>query len=203
MMATAASTASPSHAAPRATVSAVLDLTSSPTPFPHYWKNSFGSGHTMLGTRADWREHMARSAAEIGVRGLRMHGVMDDDLSICPRKGEYHFYSLDLVRSSPPLLLLRGSPALSGAPQQPDSDRCAGAGVRQHASTRCQTHRRAEVMGSRPAACLPWARVLTPRPLLVPQLHAESARDLRRQGRARVQLVLRRTGLLPRPQPPA
>ena len=79
------------------TVSAALDLGSVTTPFPHYWKRCFGSGHTYLGTRADWREHMARSAAEIGVQGLRMHGVMDDDLSVCPRKGEYHFYSLDLV----------------------------------------------------------------------------------------------------------
>ena len=79
------------------TVSAKLDLAAETTPFPHYWKRCFGSGHTMLGTRADWRDHMARSAAEIGVEGLRMHGVMDDDLSICPRKGEYHFYSLDLV----------------------------------------------------------------------------------------------------------
>ena len=45
----------------------------------------------MLGLRSDWQEHMARSAAEIGVEGLRMHGAMDDDLSITPRKGEYHF----------------------------------------------------------------------------------------------------------------
>ena len=90
-----------------------------------YWKRCFGSGHTLLGTRADWREHMARSAVELGVQGLRMHGVMvrtvepsshqrgrsahgdcpfdsvavpmqDDDLSVMPRKGEYHFYSIDV-----------------------------------------------------------------------------------------------------------
>ena len=87
----------------------------------------------LLGTRADWREQMARSAAEvsgrsircrrccpraasrgateprlarcclltqigvlpqIGVQGLRMHGVMDDDLSVAPAKGEFHFYSV-------------------------------------------------------------------------------------------------------------
>ena len=29
----------------------------------------------MLGTRADWRGHMERAAAEIGVQGLRMHGA--------------------------------------------------------------------------------------------------------------------------------
>ena len=26
-----------------------------------------------------------------------MHGAMDDDLSITPSKGEYHFYNLDIV----------------------------------------------------------------------------------------------------------
>lgn len=51
----------------------------------------------MLGTRSDWQAHMARSAAEIGVQGLRMHGALDDDLSIAPRKGEFHFYNLDVV----------------------------------------------------------------------------------------------------------
>ena len=76
---------------------AKVDLSATPAPMPHYWKRCFGSGHTLLGTRADWREHMARSAAELGVQGLRMHGAMDDDLSITPSKGEYHFYSLDLV----------------------------------------------------------------------------------------------------------
>lgn len=51
----------------------------------------------MLGLRSDWQEHMARSAAEIGVQGLRMHGALDDDLSITPQKGEYHFYNIDIV----------------------------------------------------------------------------------------------------------
>ena len=84
-------------AAAAVAVSAELDLEAASTPFPHYWKRCFGSGHTMLGLRSDWQAHMARSASEIGVQGLRMHGAMDDDLSITPRKGEYHFYNLDIV----------------------------------------------------------------------------------------------------------
>ena len=87
----------PAASAVQPTVEATLDLDAQSSPFPHYWKRCFGSGHVLLGTRADWREHMARSAAEIGVQGLRMHGVMDDDLSVAPQKGEYHFYSVDLV----------------------------------------------------------------------------------------------------------
>jgi len=76
---------------------ASIDLSAEASPMPHYWKKCFGSGHTLLGTRSDWQEHMARSASELGVQGLRMHGALDDDLSITPKKGEYHFYSLDIV----------------------------------------------------------------------------------------------------------
>ena len=61
------------------------------------WRCAHAAGHTMLGLRSDWQAHMARSAREIGVQGLRMHGALDDDLSITPHKGEYHFYSLDVV----------------------------------------------------------------------------------------------------------
>ena len=32
---------------------------------------AYFKGHAMLGLRSDWQEHMARSASEIGVQGLR------------------------------------------------------------------------------------------------------------------------------------
>jgi xylan 1,4-beta-xylosidase len=81
-----------------ASVSATVDLrTASVSPFPHFWKRSFGSGHALLGTRADWREALNRSAVELGLEGIRMHGILDDDLSVCPAKGQYRFYSVDRV----------------------------------------------------------------------------------------------------------
>jgi xylan 1,4-beta-xylosidase len=82
---------------PAALITATLDLASPTPPFPHFWKRSFGSGHTLLGTRADWRAALQRSVDELGVQGLRMHGALDDDLSVCPSPGQFNFYSVDLV----------------------------------------------------------------------------------------------------------
>eukprot|EP01047_Picozoa_sp_COSAG01_P063971 COSAG01_NODE_8383_length_2806_cov_2.432582_5_plen_224_part_00 len=82
---------------PAALITATLDLASPAPPFPHFWKRSFGSGHTLLGTRADWRAALQRSVDELGVKGLRMHGALDDDLSVCPFPGQFNFYSVDLV----------------------------------------------------------------------------------------------------------
>lgn len=36
---------------------ASIDI-SSTTPFNHNWKEIVGSGHMLLGTRADWRTHL-------------------------------------------------------------------------------------------------------------------------------------------------
>ena len=54
-----------------------LDLGGAGTPFPHYWKRCFGSGHAYLGTRADWQQHLQLAVNELGVQGVRMHGVLD------------------------------------------------------------------------------------------------------------------------------
>jgi hypothetical protein len=39
-------------------VTATVSLAAAPLPLPHYWKESVGSGHALLGTRADWQAHM-------------------------------------------------------------------------------------------------------------------------------------------------
>ena len=54
-----------------------LELGGAGTPFPHYWKRCFGSGHAYLGTRADWQQHLQLAVNELGVQGVRMHGVLD------------------------------------------------------------------------------------------------------------------------------
>ena len=43
--------------------------------FPHTWKESVGSGHALLGTRADWRAQLRRAKKELGYKRVRMHGV--------------------------------------------------------------------------------------------------------------------------------
>ena len=49
-------------------------------PFIHRWKKSFGSGHAALTLRDDWREHLSRAVAELGLTGVRYHGLFDDDM---------------------------------------------------------------------------------------------------------------------------
>ena len=45
------------------TVNVTIDLNGGLSHFPHNWKNSFGSGHALLGTRSDWREQLTRCVA--------------------------------------------------------------------------------------------------------------------------------------------
>lgn len=79
-------------------VTADIDLASASVPFPHYWKRCFGSGHALLGTRADWREHLQLAVNELGLGGLRFHGTLDDDMSVLPEAGNgYYFYNVDQV----------------------------------------------------------------------------------------------------------
>jgi xylan 1,4-beta-xylosidase len=79
------------------TVQVDVDLSSGTVPFPKNWQRSFGSGHSLLGTRADWQAHLKRCVAELGLRGVRMHGIFDDDMSVEPARGTYHWYNVDTV----------------------------------------------------------------------------------------------------------
>ena len=61
-----------------AVVTVELDLEAATSPFPPYWKRSFGSGHAALGLRPDWQAALARAARDIGLAGIRQHGLFDD-----------------------------------------------------------------------------------------------------------------------------
>ena len=49
-------------------------------PFKHYWKRSFGSGHAALTVRPDWQAHLKQAVADLDLRGVRYHGIFDDDM---------------------------------------------------------------------------------------------------------------------------
>lgn len=49
-------------------------------PLPHFWQQSVGSGHALLGLRADWRAQLAAVHRDLGVVGVRFHGTFDDDM---------------------------------------------------------------------------------------------------------------------------
>mmetsp|Transcript_172967 Transcript_172967/g.420741 ORF Transcript_172967/g.420741 Transcript_172967/m.420741 type:complete len:557 (-) Transcript_172967:11-1681(-) len=75
----------------------VVDLTTPPAHFRHFWKRCVGSGHMLLGTRSDWQQHLIKARDELGFVGVRGHGLLDDDMSVMPKKGEYEFFNVDTV----------------------------------------------------------------------------------------------------------
>ena len=79
-------------------VTVEVDLSSAATPFGHNWQRCFGSGHALLGTRSDWRAQLQTSVDQLGLRGLRMHGWLDDDMSvISPKDGSFQFFNVDTI----------------------------------------------------------------------------------------------------------
>ena len=75
-----------------------IDLSAPRKAFIHNWKKCVGSGHMLLGTRADWRAHLKLARDELGIEGIRGHGLFDDDMSVVPRLGQLpEFYNVDQV----------------------------------------------------------------------------------------------------------
>lgn len=70
-----------------------VDVTGStaPKPFEHYWKKSFGSGHASLTLRSDWQAHLKLATEQLGLSGVRHHGLLDDDMGVVVSKGRYNF----------------------------------------------------------------------------------------------------------------
>jgi hypothetical protein len=64
-------------------LTASLDLAATPTTaFHHTWEASVGSSHAAMGLREDWRAHLRMAVRDCGFRGIRMHGIFDDDMSV-------------------------------------------------------------------------------------------------------------------------
>jgi hypothetical protein len=62
------------------------------SPFVHKWKRSFGSGHASLTLRDDWRQQATQAADELGMAGVRYHGIYGDDNGpVVTGTGEYNF----------------------------------------------------------------------------------------------------------------
>ena len=74
-----------------ATTSSVSDA----WPFNHNWKQSFGSGHASLTLRSDWRSHLSQAVTDLGLRGVRYHGLFDDDMGVVIAPGVYNWTSID------------------------------------------------------------------------------------------------------------
>ena len=57
-----------------------VDTLAPTTPFEHRWKRSFGSGHAALTLRPDYRAHLKMAREQLGLQGVRYHGLFDDDM---------------------------------------------------------------------------------------------------------------------------
>jgi xylan 1,4-beta-xylosidase len=56
------------------------DLGQTGEPLPHVWSHTVGSGHATLALRADWQAQLKRCHDELGVRHVRFHGLLSDDM---------------------------------------------------------------------------------------------------------------------------
>jgi xylan 1,4-beta-xylosidase len=64
-------------------------------PFSHFFETSVGSGHMSLTLREDWRQHLRMAARDLGVKHIRGHGLLDDDMSVSYAYGKHAFYNID------------------------------------------------------------------------------------------------------------
>ncbi len=55
-------------------------LTDEIIPLSHFWEQTIGSGHATLAWRANWQRQLQRCQAELGVRHVRFHGLLPDDV---------------------------------------------------------------------------------------------------------------------------
>lgn len=68
---------------------------SATTRFSHFFEESVGSGHIALSMRQDYRQHLAMAARDLGVKYVRGHGLLDDDMSVSLSNGRQSFYNVD------------------------------------------------------------------------------------------------------------
>ncbi|MBZ9764318.1 beta-xylosidase [Mesorhizobium sp. CA8] len=76
------------------------DLNGPATELPHFWEHTVGSGHATLGLRADWQAQLKRVHDELGMRHVRFHGILCDDVGTLIGEGDtlfYSFFNADLI----------------------------------------------------------------------------------------------------------
>ncbi|HVC00702.1 MAG TPA: hypothetical protein VND80_00725 [Steroidobacteraceae bacterium] len=76
------------------------DLAAASTAMPHFWEHTVGSGHATLALREDWRAQMRRTHAETGMRYVRFHGLLSDDVGTLICQSDqllYSFFNADQI----------------------------------------------------------------------------------------------------------
>jgi len=76
------------------------DLAGQATALPHFWEHTVGSGHATLALREDWRAQLRRAHAELGMRHVRFHGILSDDMGTLVCESDqllYSFFNADQI----------------------------------------------------------------------------------------------------------
>lgn len=76
------------------------DMSTDPSPLPHYWEEVVGSGHATLALRADWQTQLTRCHRELGFSYVRFHGILSDDMGTLMCENSelvYSFFNADQV----------------------------------------------------------------------------------------------------------
>lgn len=76
------------------------DLNCLATALPHFWEHTVGSGHATLALRADWQAQLKRVSQEIGMRHVRFHGILSDDMGTLIGQSDqliYSFFNIDRI----------------------------------------------------------------------------------------------------------
>jgi len=68
------------------------DLSATSVPLHHVWSHTIGSNHARMTLRADWQHQMRRVREELGVRYVRFHGILDDDMAVLLDEQDQQIY---------------------------------------------------------------------------------------------------------------
>ena len=71
-----------SVASPLASEALHIDAQAPGQAFPHFWERMFGSGRAVLVLRANYQHDLRMMRAETGIRYVRFHGLLDDDVGL-------------------------------------------------------------------------------------------------------------------------
>ena len=77
-----------------------VDLQGPTEPLPHFWEHTVGSGHATLALRADWQAQLRRAHDELGMKHVRFHGILDDDMGTLICQSDellYSFFNADQI----------------------------------------------------------------------------------------------------------
>jgi xylan 1,4-beta-xylosidase len=75
------------------TVHFSADLNAVATELPHFWEHTVGSCRAVLALRSDWQAQMKRAHDELGMKHVRFHGILNDDMGTLIGEGDTLFYS--------------------------------------------------------------------------------------------------------------